>query len=270
MVDWPATLRAVGGCSGWNSMGGCVIKGISLVAGLVLAAGAVQGQSPLTTIPPNNGGSVGWGLYFDLTALSSDLLVTGIQSYFSTAAGSPAAFDVLVRYGGFTGFTNDPSGWTTVSSGSGLSAGTGTPSEIIPLNPPLLLQQGQVLGVCLLQTASGIHYFGTGPGIQVVYETAELRLFCGVSKSVPFTPRRSTFDPRVFSGSIHYESAGCYPDCDTSTGPGVLDIFDFLCFGNRFNVGDPYACDCDTSTGPGVCDIFDFLCLGNAFNAGCS
>ncbi len=62
---------------------------------------------------------------------------------------------------------------------------------------------------------------------------------------------------------------GCYADCDTSTGPGVLDIFDFLCFGNRFAAGDPYACDCDTSTGLGVCDIFDFLCFGNEFNNGC-
>ena len=61
----------------------------------------------------------------------------------------------------------------------------------------------------------------------------------------------------------------CYADCDTSTGVGVLDIFDFLCFGNRFAANDPYACDCDTTTGPGVCDIFDFLCFGNEFNAGC-
>lgn len=61
----------------------------------------------------------------------------------------------------------------------------------------------------------------------------------------------------------------CYPDCDQSTGPHVLDVFDFLCFSNRFDQGDPYACDCDVSTGPGVCDIFDFLCFGYAFNAGC-
>ncbi len=61
----------------------------------------------------------------------------------------------------------------------------------------------------------------------------------------------------------------CYADCDPITGPGVLDIFDFLCFGNKFAANDPYACDCDTSTGPGVCDIFDFLCFGNAFNKGC-
>jgi hypothetical protein len=60
----------------------------------------------------------------------------------------------------------------------------------------------------------------------------------------------------------------CYPDCDTSTGPGVLDIFDFLCFQNRYDAGSPYACDCGTSTGPGVCDIFDFLCFQNAFDAG--
>jgi hypothetical protein len=63
--------------------------------------------------------------------------------------------------------------------------------------------------------------------------------------------------------------AACYPDCDTQSGPGVLDIFDFLCFGNRFAANDPYACDCDLSTGPGLCDVFDFLCFGNAFAAGC-
>ncbi len=63
--------------------------------------------------------------------------------------------------------------------------------------------------------------------------------------------------------------APCYPDCDTSTGPGIFDIFDFLCFGNRFEANDPYACDCDTSTGQGVCNILDFLCFGNAFSAGC-
>jgi hypothetical protein len=63
--------------------------------------------------------------------------------------------------------------------------------------------------------------------------------------------------------------APCYPDCDLSTGQGVLDIFDFLCFQNLFATNDPYACECDPSTGPGICDIFDFLCFQNAFAAGC-
>jgi uncharacterized membrane protein len=64
-------------------------------------------------------------------------------------------------------------------------------------------------------------------------------------------------------------SASCYADCDQSTGAGVLDIFDFLCFQNSFVNADPYACDCDTSTGPRVCDVFDFLCFQNSFVAGC-
>ena len=61
----------------------------------------------------------------------------------------------------------------------------------------------------------------------------------------------------------------CYADCDGSTGAGVLDIFDFLCFQTNFVTGSPYACDCDQSTGPSVCDIFDFLCFQSAFVAGC-
>ena len=61
----------------------------------------------------------------------------------------------------------------------------------------------------------------------------------------------------------------CYADCDTSTGVGVLDLFDFLCFQNSFVNGETYACDCDTTTGPLVCDVSDFLCFQNAFVGGC-
>ena len=64
-------------------------------------------------------------------------------------------------------------------------------------------------------------------------------------------------------------AAPCYPDCDQSTGSGVLDVLDFLCFQNSFVTGDPYACDCDLSTGPAVCDVWDFICFHTAFSTGC-
>jgi predicted outer membrane repeat protein len=70
-------------------------------------------------------------------------------------------------------------------------------------------------------------------------------------------------------GSYEFQGSSCAADCDWSTGLGVLDIFDFLCFQNAFVKGDPLACDCDTSTGLGVCDISDFLCFQNAFAQGC-
>jgi hypothetical protein len=72
------------------------------------------------------------------------------------------------------------------------------------------------------------------------------------------------------SGPITIVGDGCYPDCDQSTGPGVLDVFDFLCFQDAFVVSDPYACDCNQATGAGTCDIFDFLCFQDAFVLGCS
>jgi len=59
--------------------------------------------------------------------------------------------------------------------------------------------------------------------------------------------------------------AYCQADCDASTGERVLDIFDFLCFQDRFVGGHAYA-DCD---GNGVFDAFDFLCFQDVFVGGC-
>ncbi len=63
-------------------------------------------------------------------------------------------------------------------------------------------------------------------------------------------------------------TVGCYPNCDQSTSPPILNIFDFLCFINKFVAGDPYA-NCDQSTIPPVLNISDFTCFLNSFSAGC-
>lgn len=79
--------------------------------------------------------------------------------------------------------------------------------------------------------------------------------------------RDGIFDPQTdAAGWFQVVPVVCGADCDLNR---VLDIFDFICFGNLFLAGDPYACDFDTTTGPGVCDIFDFLSFANAFAAGC-
>jgi hypothetical protein len=74
---------------------------------------------------------------------------------------------------------------------------------------------------------------------------------------------------KLFSNAMTWASLGGngqYPgytaDCDDT---GTLDLFDFLCFNNRF-VGEVEYADCD---GNGIFDLFDFLCFVNAFNAGC-
>jgi hypothetical protein len=63
--------------------------------------------------------------------------------------------------------------------------------------------------------------------------------------------------------------ASCYPNCDNSTTPPVLNVLDFACFLNRFAAGDPYA-NCDASTIAPVLNVLDFACFLNRFAAGCT
>ena len=70
-----------------------------------------------------------------------------------------------------------------------------------------------------------------------------------------------------------YWAAGgvaCYPNCDHSTIPPVLNVQDFACFLNAFALGDPTYANCDHSTTPPVLNVQDFSCFLNAFAAGCS
>jgi hypothetical protein len=60
----------------------------------------------------------------------------------------------------------------------------------------------------------------------------------------------------------------CYPNCDASTQPPVLNANDFLCFLNRFAAQDPYA-NCDGSTTSPALNALDFSCFLTAFAAAC-
>ena len=57
----------------------------------------------------------------------------------------------------------------------------------------------------------------------------------------------------------------CAADCDRSTGTGVLDVLDFVCFQQQFLAGAPLA-DCN---GDGALSILDFVCFQQAFVEGC-
>lgn len=60
----------------------------------------------------------------------------------------------------------------------------------------------------------------------------------------------------------------CYPNCDGSTIPPVLNVNDFACFLNRYAAADP-AANCDESTVPPVLNVADFMCFVNQYAAGC-
>jgi hypothetical protein len=62
--------------------------------------------------------------------------------------------------------------------------------------------------------------------------------------------------------------ASCYPNCDNSAAPPILNVVDFSCFLNRFAAGEPYA-NCDNSTASPVLNVLDFACFLSRFAAGC-
>jgi glucose/arabinose dehydrogenase len=72
------------------------------------------------------------------------------------------------------------------------------------------------------------------------------------------------------TGAIYRVAAtgACYPNCDGSTTPPMLNVLDFNCFLNRFVAADPYA-NCDGSTTAPVLNVLDFNCFLNAFTGGC-
>jgi len=61
----------------------------------------------------------------------------------------------------------------------------------------------------------------------------------------------------------------CYPNCDSSTTPPVLNVLDFVCFINEFAAGSP-AANCDASTTPPTLNVLDFQCFLNRIAAGCA
>lgn len=66
-----------------------------------------------------------------------------------------------------------------------------------------------------------------------------------------------------------FTGTACYPNCDNSTIPPVLNVNDFQCFVNAFASAAPFA-NCDHSTAEPILNANDFQCFLNAYAAGCT
>ncbi len=68
--------------------------------------------------------------------------------------------------------------------------------------------------------------------------------------------------------------APCYPNCDGSTNPPILNPNDFQCFLHSFAAGcgptPPCYANCDGSTASPLLTANDFQCYMIKFAAGCS
>ncbi|MBL9032887.1 MAG: hypothetical protein JNM80_14420 [Phycisphaerae bacterium] len=88
--------------------------------------------------------------------------------------------------------------------------------------------------------------------------------------NVVLTPSALVGSLRITTGSaVITRVVLCPANCDASTSPPVLNVNDFVCFLNKFSVGDPSA-NCDCSAAAPVLNVNDFVCFLNQFSAGCT
>ena len=103
--------------------------------------------------PANNGGSPNWATFFDLEAVSAQILVTHLTTANSGAAGAAFQVEVFVRDGTALGgpVTTGPgsslAGWTSLGIANAVQGPTANGiSELIDI-PDITVDPGQVRGV---------------------------------------------------------------------------------------------------------------------------
>jgi parallel beta-helix repeat protein len=182
--------------------------------------------------PPNNGGSSGLAVLFDLVSTSTDLIVLKelvtasqadadgqysieIHSIAGTALGGPVG----------SGPGSSTNGWTFHGSVQATQGSeTGGISLPIPL-PAITVPPGDTLGIALIFVDAGPRYIGTGTPPLATYTNAHMKLITGDARSALFTTGGAFFSSRELVGSVTYELIEA-PSLIVTTASDVVDPLD--------------------------------------------
>ncbi len=181
---------------------------VCVVAASVLAQ---CGSASLSTLyAANNGGSTGWGVFFDV-AIASPLginICAFDTNTGNTAVGTPFTISVYVTPASYVNVHGAPSAWRLVATGAGSAAGNNLPS-LATLAQPMYLPAGNY-GIALYHYGASPRYTN-GTGANQIYGNTDLTITTGLVRSTFFgTPTvGSIFTPRVWNGGIYYET--CSP-----------------------------------------------------------
>ncbi len=183
----------------------------TIIAAIALVAEPVSAQVTLNAnATANNGGSSGWGMFFDLSAAGSAITVTEMTTASTALAGGMFTIEVFTRIGTSLGGGlgggpgSSPAGWTSLGMVSVTQGAVGSGISLPFALPPINITDGETVGFALVFTGAGPRYFGTGsPPIQQ-FTDGTLTLATGDARSVPFTTTGSYFSSRGLTGSITY------------------------------------------------------------------
>jgi murein tripeptide amidase MpaA len=224
-------------------------------------------QCPLrmaTVSPSVYAGPPQVGVFLNVTAHARAITLTGLECYSGLNAGTPTWFDVYTYPGSYILRDSTSAGWVLQERFEVLAPGPGVPIPL-ELSSPRPLSTGETIGIYVIAGGGSVGAISTG--FQPSWPGTNISLYSNLSRSAPWGGVPTS---AYFSGSVHYVPTGvpCYPNCDLSAIPPVLNVADFACFLQRFATGSPYA-NCDQSTSPPVLDVADFACFLQKFAAGC-
>ncbi|CAM3523549.1 Subtilisin [Aequorivita lipolytica] len=181
-----------------------LLTGVNEACGYTVTAGGVGGGtsgSLSTLFIGTNGGSSGWAVMYDVTVGPADIQVTEID--INTTSTAAFDLDLYVLTGTYVGNETNPAAWGAVAaSGSGTGAGTDLPSNVV-LDAPVVLSANTTYGFAVVTTGVGQRYTN-GDGTNQNFSNADLSMSLGTAVSGLFTG--SVFTPRVWNGTVHYET----------------------------------------------------------------
>jgi hypothetical protein len=159
-----------------------------------------SGTQTLTTAYAG-GNSCGGGVMFNITA-TSNLSIQGFNV--STTLGVGTAVPLTVYYipnGTYLGNELNASAWTTHSSTTATSAGSGNATtEMLPM--PLIIPAGSTYAIYLNYASA----YTNGNGTNQVVSNSDMVINMGIGMCGLFTGANN---PRVFNGGVIYGSEAC-------------------------------------------------------------
>ncbi|MBA4293278.1 hypothetical protein C0431_09940 [bacterium] len=169
------------------------------------------GATLLANTTSNNGGAAGWGMFFDVTAVSTTLNITSMTTFSSAPVGGSFSIEVFRRStsalgGALTGAGSSSSGWTSLGIASATQGAVVNGESLAIDIPGITVVGGTTVGVALVFINAGPNYFGTGSAPLQDFTDGVLSLKTGDARSAPFTQTGTFFSSRGLSGSLTYEA----------------------------------------------------------------
>lgn len=184
---------------------------ISIASLSVLSTG-VSAATLIANPAATNGGSTGWGYYFDVSSVSGTALnLTDITIASTAAAGGAFTLQVYTHTGTALGATSatapsgSSAGWTLLGSASA-TQGAASNGISLPIDiPDISIPATGTVGVGLVYAS------GAGPRYQDLstlqtISDSDLSLVSGQVRTVPFTTSGSFFTPRGYTGTLTYSA----------------------------------------------------------------